>query len=216
MVLMVVVVMAVVTSKNGGDDDDDSGILWSMMTNCLCPYLTPTCLSAFLQIDHCRRMVAFNEEETPGTVYLNTAVVPRIRLVPEASAIPPPARREGSDDREAPRKPRVMRHFCLVELRGGAVLSARDVWVEVLDSQTGACRQVSERDLFRLLEASGDEGKEPGGKATPSGEQTPAAAADAGHDVAHPKQARVYDGMEGVYKLLQFEGAERLDAAVMP
>lgn len=72
---------------------------------------------------------------SPGTVYLNTAVVPRFK----------------SFDGKGPKA----HHFCMVRMSGGRVIEATDVWVKVdtnLRTDKVSCGIVNEQRLCQFVE----------------------------------------------------------------
>ena len=77
-----------------------------------------------------------------GTVYLNAAVVPRVRML----------RLPGSSEQEQPRDV-TARHFVVVELCGGAVTSASNVWLAASSSREGGFEAVLEQPLLQTLPA---------------------------------------------------------------
>lgn len=68
-----------------------------------------------------------------GIVYLNAAVVPRVRRVPVA-AVAEALQAAGSCGAAAAAEPVTVHHFVEVVLRGGEVAGAADVWVGRLPS----------------------------------------------------------------------------------
>jgi hypothetical protein len=79
-------------------------------------------------------MVAMSRD-TPGTLYLNAATVPRVR--------PLAGGRSGAKH-----------HFCLVSIEGGRISLAEEVWVHVLDATTRNCNVVERMEMFRLARSS--------------------------------------------------------------